>query len=86
MRTSTALQILSAIAAFGAAWFWLLASVDTAPDMNLDSLEALKPWLDSSARLNKFAAMCAAISALCSGMTHVVDWLEAYLAKHEPTV
>jgi hypothetical protein len=83
MRTTTGLQILSAVTAFGAAWFWMLSSVDAAPNFNLDSIEALKPWLDSTARLNKIAAMFAAISALSSGMTHVSDWLDAYLAKRE---
>ena len=85
MKITTGLQILSAAAAFAAAWFWMLASVDAAPDMNLDSIAALKPWLDSSARLNKLAAMCAGISALCSGLTYVNDWLEAYWAKHDPS-
>jgi hypothetical protein len=81
VKTSAGLQILSAIMAFGAAWFWMLSSVDTAPNFHLDNIEAIKPWLDSSARLNKFAAMFAAISALCSGMTHVADWLDAYFDK-----
>ena len=83
MKTSTGLQILSAVTAFGAAWFWILSSVDTAPEMNWDTIAALKPWLDNTAHLNKIAAMFAGISALASGMSHVSDGLDAYWTKQE---
>jgi hypothetical protein len=75
MKTTTGLQILLAVAAFAAAWFWMRASVDVAPEVGWDTAAALKEWLDSAARLNKIAAGCAGISALSSGMSHVSAWL-----------
>jgi hypothetical protein len=65
---STICQVLSAVAAFAAAWFWLCSAQGEAPPATWDAIEDLKPWLDEAASNNRTAAICAGISAALAGM------------------
>jgi hypothetical protein len=43
-RLTTTFQVISAIMAFVAAWFWQKSAGGAAPDMFLDNMQALQPW------------------------------------------
>ena len=74
-KTYMTLQVVSAVFAFAAAWFWHYSALWAAPDVNWDSIAALKPWLDDAARWNRAAAACAGLSALANGMSYFAMWL-----------
>jgi hypothetical protein len=62
------LQFGSAACAFAAAGFWAWSAASKAPEMNYDGIEALTPWLNQSARRNRWAAGFAGASALFAGV------------------
>ena len=65
----TVLELIAVAFAFAAAWFWLRSEQTLAPDITVDTLAALKPWLENIAYQNHQAALCAGISAGAQGLT-----------------
>jgi hypothetical protein len=61
-------QILSAVAAFAAAWFWLRSAWGEAPPATYDKIDSLKPWLDEAASKNRMAASFAGLSSVLAGI------------------
>ena len=67
MKTlSTSCQILSALTAFAAAWFWWLSAQGDVPPETWKG-EETKLWLDRAASRNRKAAIFAGISAFLGG-------------------
>jgi hypothetical protein len=64
----TLLELIAVGFAFAAAWFWLRSELTFAPDVTVDTLAALKPWLENIAYQNHQAALCAGISAAAQGL------------------
>jgi hypothetical protein len=65
---STICQVLSAVTAFAAAWFWLRSAQGEAPRATYDAIDDLKPRLDEAASKNRIAAVYAGISATFAGI------------------
>jgi hypothetical protein len=82
MTTRATLQFISAIGAFAAALFWALSAIGPVPDMNFDTIAQLKPWLEGTAKLNRAAAMCAAVSAVTSGFSLLAAPFERWLDRN----
>jgi hypothetical protein len=61
-------QVLSALAAFTAAWFWFRSAQGQAPPATWDMIGEMKPWLDEAASNNRIAATCAGVSAILAGI------------------
>ena len=68
-------QFGSAVAAFIAAWFWYRSAQESAPPppMTWEGIGDLKPWLDSTMRQNRNAAIFAGLSALLAGISLLLD-------------
>lgn len=63
----TALEVISVVFAFAAAWFWFRSSQSFAADINaLNSLADIKPF-GNVAYYNRLAALCAAFAAIAGG-------------------
>jgi hypothetical protein len=65
----TVLELIAVGFAFAAAWFWLRSEQALAPDITVDTVAVLKPWLENIAYQNHQAALCAGISAAAQGLT-----------------
>jgi hypothetical protein len=65
----TVLELIAVGFAFAAAWFWLRSEQSVAPDLTLNTLTALQPWLENIAYQNHQAALCAGISAAAQGLS-----------------
>jgi hypothetical protein len=63
------LQLGSAACAFAAAGFWAWSAVGEAPKMTYKGVDGLTPYLNQSARRNRWAAGFAGASALFSAIT-----------------
>jgi hypothetical protein len=68
MSIAAWLQIGSAVWAFAAAGFWAWSASGEAPKMTYNGVEDLTPYLNQSARRNRWAAGFAAASALFAGI------------------
>lgn len=55
--------------AFAAAWFWFRSGQSFAPEITLDTIAALKPWLENVSHQNHLAAICAGVSAAAQGLS-----------------
>lgn len=66
------LEIVAVAFAFAAAWFWFRSAHTFVPEVNFDSVSALKMWFDETAWSNHAAAFCAGISAVASGLLILV--------------
>jgi hypothetical protein len=62
------LQFGSAACAFVAAGFWAWSAASKAPEMTFHGIGDLTPWLNQSARRNRWAAGFAGASALFAGI------------------
>jgi hypothetical protein len=70
-RIFAILEVIAVIFAFAAAWFWFRSSQSFDTKVTLDGITSARQWLENVAQFNRYATLCAAVSALCQGLTIV---------------
>lgn len=83
-QTAVALNLISALAAFAAAWLWYLSARSRLPPMQtyFDETPEDDPFrvaMQQGVMLNRRAAMFAAAAAACSGLATLIPLIAAHI-------
>lgn len=62
------LDIVTAVSAFVAAWFWFQSARHSAPPDTWEGGAKLPGFLDSMSKFNRWGATFAGLSAVCAGV------------------